>query len=249
MSWLQGDNVSLSAQFYEYSGGPGAVLTSVTVTITKIGDTSPTLGPVSAGISNPANGLYTYVWTTSLDTDAADYTVVWDGTDGDLEAVQASEVITVTDAVTGTWASTADVQDITGVTVTDAQLRRAQYVIDIVSGRTYEIRPLLVQENRTRDLRWLKQAVAYQAAWMISQPDMFTRMNVTSVNQDTSQAQMGASALTLAPLARRALNRVSWKGTRSLQVQRRPQADGLGVLPAGSPVYDYDWEEPLWRPL
>lgn len=249
MSYLQGDNVSLSAQFYEYAGGPGAILTDVTVTITKVGDSVPTLGPVSDGIGNPANGLYTYVWTTSLDTDAGDYTVVWDGTDGDDEPVQASEVVTIAEAVTGTWASIEDVSDITGVTVTSAQLRRAQYVIDIISGRTYEIRGLLVQEDRTRDLRWLKQAVAYQAAWMISQPDMFTRMNVTSVNQDTSQAQMGASALTLAPLARRALNRVSWRGTRSLQVQRRRQTEGLGVLPAGSPVYDYDWEEPLWRPL
>lgn len=148
-----------------------------------------------------------------------------------------------------TWATTAEVADITGVTVTEAQLIRAQHVIDIVSGRTYEIHALLVEENRTRDLYWLKLAVAYQAAWMLSQPDMFTRMNVTSVNQDTSQAQMGASALTLAPLARRALNRVSWKGTRSLQVQRPGQITGPIVLPAGSPVYDYDWEEPLWQPL
>ncbi|KND38479.1 hypothetical protein [Streptomyces acidiscabies] len=147
------------------------------------------------------------------------------------------------------WATTADVLDITGTTVTAAQLTRAQYVIDMLSGRTYDIHDLLVQENRTRDLYWLKLAVAYQAAWMISQPDMFTRMNVTSVNQDTSQAQMGASALVLSPLARRALNRVSWRGTRSLQVQRHRQADDLGVLPAGSPVYDYAWEEPLWRPL
>ncbi|MBA5222226.1 hypothetical protein [Streptomyces griseoaurantiacus] len=248
MSFLQGTSVALSAQFYEYAGGPGAVLTDVTVRVTKVGDSGPTLGPVSEGVGNPADGLYTYLWSTSLDTDPGNYTVVWEGTDADLEPVQASEVITITAAILGTWASTADVEDITGVTVTEAQLRRAQSVIDMVSGRTYEIHDLLVRENRARDLRWLQQAVAYQAAWMISQPDMFTRMNVTSVNQDTSQAQMGASALTLAPLARRALNRVSWMGTRSVQVQRA-RSTGRGVQPAGSPVYDYDGEEPLWRPL
>ncbi|MFB7111731.1 hypothetical protein [Streptomyces sp. NPDC056291] len=147
-----------------------------------------------------------------------------------------------------TWATTADVLDITGVTVTEAQLTRAQHVIDMVSGRTYDIHDLLVAENRRRDLYWLKLAVAYQAAWMIAQPDMFTRMNVTRVDQDMSEAEMGASALVLAPLARRALNRLSWRGTRSLQVQR-PRTDGPRVLPAGSPVRDEDWEEPLWRPL
>ncbi|WP_274029454.1 hypothetical protein [Streptomyces sp. MMBL 11-1] len=249
MAFLQGADIPLTAQFFEYAGGPGAVLTGVTVTVTKVGDSTPTLGPVSAGISNPANGLYTYTWTTTAATAPGDYLVVWGGVDGDLEAVQASETVTVTEAVTGTWASIQDVVDITGATVTDAQLRRAQYVIDLVSGRTYEIHTVLVEEGRTRDLRWLKQAVAYQAAWMAAQPDMFTRLNLTSVNQDTAQAQMGASALTLAPLARRALHQVSWQGTRSVQVrtQRSRLLPGQGVQPAGAPVRDYGWEE--WEPL
>jgi hypothetical protein len=45
--------------------------------------------------------------------------------------------------------------------------------------------------------------------------------------------------LVLAPLAKKALNRVSWLRSRSLHV-RAPFEDGLGAAVLGGAVVDYD---------
>lgn len=240
MSYLQGDDVTLTAQFYEYSGGPGAILTDVTVTITKVGDSVPTLGPVSSGIGNPANGLYTYVWSTSLDTDAADYTVVWDGTDADLEPVQASEVIGVIAAVTGTWCSLADVLAVTGTSVTTAQLAAASAVITVYANRN----PTASENLTTRDRYWLQQACAWQARWQAQQPGYDQRSAVGSVGQDTVQVGYTAEwQVTLAPLAARAMKNLSWKGSRSVAVHSSLTMRGVDFTNEES-----DWYS-TWYPL
>lgn len=215
MSFLQGAVVALTAQFYEYAGGPGANLTGLTLTVTEVGDSSPVLGPLSAGISHPANGLYAYSWATSVDTPAGDYTVVWDGTDADLEPVQASEVVTITGAVTGTWCSLADVTAVTGTTVPQEQLAAASSVITVYANRS----PGAVGSLLARDAYWLKQACAWQARWQAQQPGYDQKSAVTSVNQDNVQVAYGAEwQIVLAPLAARALKNLSWKGSRSVRI-------------------------------
>jgi hypothetical protein len=244
-SVVQGDSVTLTAQFYEYAGGPATDLSSPVLRVYGP-DSALTLTVTPTHVST---GLYSYLWAPGTSGAAGDYQAVWSGLDAQSETVQASEVVTVLAAASGTWASVADVLEITGATVTQPQLVMAQHIIDMVSGRSYEVRQLLVDNNRTRDLRFLKQAVAYQAAWMLEQPDLFSRMNVLMVNQDTSQATFGAYAMLLGPLARMALTRVSWRGTKSMKVQREKTAmlTGMGVQPAGTPVRDYGWED--WRPM
>lgn len=115
-----------------------------------------------------------------------------------------------------TWATTADVLEYTGTTVTDAQITQAQGVIDIISGVTPDGDDVI----STRDQRLLKQALAYQTVWMVNQIDVFTRTDVDSLTQDGLQIAPGNDdALILAPLAKRCLDRLSWRKARSLRVR------------------------------
>ena len=124
-----------------------------------------------------------------------------------------------------TWATTQDVLTFTGVTVTDAQLAIASGTVDMHVKRTYDD----VSRVGTRDQYWLKLALCYQAAWLSGQYDMFVRMDITSLGQSRSITQFGPNAMTLGPLAKKALKNVSWLKSRSLHVQS-PFTDGIGVF-------------------
>jgi hypothetical protein len=104
-SIVQGESGTLTANFYEYAGGPAVNVTGLTITITPIAGGAAVVGPTAVGITNPATGLYGYIWAVGSGQAAGDYAAVWNGTyDGD--PVQASEVVTVTAAaVAGAWYS------------------------------------------------------------------------------------------------------------------------------------------------
>lgn len=147
------------------------------------------------------------------------------------------------------WASPADVEEITGIVPTDAVLAQAQTLIELRVGRTAAVTSSL----RTSAVRWLRLAVAYQAAWMSGQPDLFTRTEVKRISQDGATVEFTPDGQTLAPLARRALKRLGWKGTRSVSVDSvfdrplgitYPAAEGVGG------VHDFadDGTEP-WRSM
>lgn len=138
------------------------------------------------------------------------------------------------------WVTDKEVSTLTGATVDDATIAQAQGVIELRTGVLAEQFPALWG----RDARWLARAVAYQAAFMAEHPDMFSRMGVDSLGQDGQSMSGRGSYLTLAPLARVAIRRLSWKGTRSTTQEAASAAatvdddelDGLG--------------RPLpWRPL
>jgi hypothetical protein len=139
-----------------------------------------------------------------------------------------------------TWATTADVLSLTGSTVTDDQLAQANAVLELHSGRFYTD---ALARTGTRDIEWMRRACSYQAAWMLSQPDMFARIDISQVAQEGRAVGLKDHALVLAPLAKRALARVSWLKSRSLHV-RSPFVDGLGVAePLGGPIIDSDdWD-------
>lgn len=143
------------------------------------------------------------------------------------------------------WASDADVTEITGATVTPAQLAQAQTAIETVTGRTAEATARI----GPRDLRWLKRAVAYQAVWMADQPDLFTRSTTTGPTiQDGAHVNLTADGQILAPLARRALKRLSWRGNRSVFTQSTLAAGGGGIRYDAEgvvAVHDYSWDR--WR--
>lgn len=122
------------------------------------------------------------------------------------------------------WADETYASDITGVSVTAVKITQAQAMIELFSGVTeeYKLRP--------RDVRHLKMAVAYQAAWLEGQIDVTTRTDVGQATQDEmsfTYATDKPDAAVLAPLAHRALRRLSWKGNRSVRLRRPmdPNAD------------------------
>lgn len=144
------------------------------------------------------------------------------------------------------WATEAEVEEITGVVVTAAQLGQAQSMIELRVGRT-EADPL-----KTRALHWLKLAVAYQAAWLPSQADVMGRSDVSKVIQDGAHVDFRPDGVTLAPLARRALRRLGWKGTRSVRVQPAYDADRYPYLYAAEGVggvHDFADDLEPWRSL
>lgn len=113
-----------------------------------------------------------------------------------------------------TWATEAETLTLTGLPVEEADLVKAQAVLDLHVGRTIHSAAAVGDA----DLHYLKLATAYQSVWMKSQLDMFSRIDFTEVTQDSTSAGINKDGLTLAPLAARALQRLSWKRSRSLRV-------------------------------
>jgi hypothetical protein len=158
------------------------------------------------------------------------------------------------------WASAVDVYALTGATVTDAQVDQATSVIELTSGgRMARLDPAYLSE---RNLDWLRRAVAYQAAWIASQPDYFTRMDVSSMTQDGIAAAFRPDGLILSPLARRCLKRLSWRGVRTMtpSINRTPDRAGsrfssapdLPDVASGGYAYgvpDLDDDALPWSPM
>lgn len=141
------------------------------------------------------------------------------------------------------WATPERVYELTGVAVQPEQLGQAQGVIDLYAGATMAD----AAQIKGRDTRLLEQAVAYQAAWLAFQADAFTRTDVTAVNQDGVSATFaGEDALTLGPLARRCLARLSWRKSRSVSI--RAAGPRTGSIEAWQSQWLRD-EEPVqpWR--
>lgn len=114
-------------------------------------------------------------------------------------------------------ANVEDVQTITGISVKTAAISQAQAVIDLVSGRSIDD----PTSFGTRDRNYLKMAVAYQAAWMDSHPEVFSTMDVQSIGQADLQVRFreDREAHLIAPLAQAALRRVSWRRSRSVSAR------------------------------
>lgn len=132
------------------------------------------------------------------------------------------------------WATTADVLSLTGATPGQPIVDQANAQIEVAAGRIYTD---AVTHTGTRDQEWMRRAVCYQAAWIPSQPDIYGRLELEAVSATGRPVPIVPTALTLAPLAKRALNRVSWVRSRSLHV-RSPFADGPG--PISTAIMDYD---------
>lgn len=114
------------------------------------------------------------------------------------------------------WATINETLAYTGISVSQENLDSAQFMIelfaDVVYGQTDKISP--------KNLRLLKMSVAYQAAWMTDHADLFTHTDISSINQDgIFYVQKHDNAYLLAPMARRAIARLSWKRNRNIKVR------------------------------
>jgi hypothetical protein len=137
------------------------------------------------------------------------------------------------------WATIADVQTLTGKVVTQAVRDRAAALIEM---HVAVIEAVERPDISDRDRYWLKLAVAYQAAWLEAQPDAFERNDVSSAGQDGESASFRPDAHTLAPFARKAIKRLSWRSARTVELSRR----GTGRRDVNSEAFDNSLP---WRPV
>ncbi len=141
-------------------------------------------------------------------------------------------------------ATQEQVEQLTGVTVSAELVNQAQSIIELATNRTV---PVSGAAWSTRDAGWFGRAIAYQAAWMAGQPDLFSRQDVASLSQDgvtvtyANQAYATTTGITLAPLAAKCIGRLSWRSTRSTSTK-------TGLWTSECAVWDND-DVTGWRPL
>ncbi len=111
------------------------------------------------------------------------------------------------------WVTAARALELTGDTVTDADLGRAQPIIELYAGVDFGA----TADLTPRVFKYLEYAVSYQAAWMATQIDTTARVDVTTLSQDgVSLTLAHEDAQLLAPLAKRWLDRLPWRRSRSV---------------------------------
>jgi len=226
---LQGQDITITGTFLEYAGGPPAPVSAVTVTITSSLTGLAVVGPTATGVLNLATGVYSYTWSVPEDQAAGDYAISFDATDAQDDDVSTSGTFTVRLFTDETWATILDVSRYTGVAVEETDLFQAQAIIELFSGTT-----ILASHGEmitTRNLRLLRMAVSYEAVFLKDHPGLFTDADVENYSQDGSSATYShVNAALLAPLAKRCLDRLSWKlePLRALPRNRRAGID-MGI--------------------
>lgn len=138
------------------------------------------------------------------------------------------------------WATIQDVSDIAGATVTEAQRTQAVASLETMIGL---IEAVPRDDIEARDLHFLKLATCFQARFVAENPDLFSRLDVTSASQDGQSAGFrNADAHILAPLARKSIRRLSWFGLTRPE-DRAAAGRRVNVL---SEAYD---DSLPWRPV
>ncbi len=138
------------------------------------------------------------------------------------------------------WATVENVKDVTGAVVSEADVKVAIATLEPLVGLINGVERPGISD---RDKHWLRNATCFQAAFVKDNPDLFSRADVTSASQDGESASFrNVDAHLLAPLARKAIRRLSWRGlTRPGDRSRlRPS------LNVNSEEYD---DSLPWRPL
>ena len=106
-----------------------------------------------------------------------------------------------------------EVLDLTGATVSEALVARAQAIIEMTAGRTEG----MFWDANSPDYYWMSYATAWQAAYMVNDPAaVYEQANLVSAKQDNSTLVFGDRLYALAPLAAQAITRLSWRGSRGL---------------------------------
>lgn len=251
----QGEAVTLLSQWFEFAGGPPVdLLATPTVRIIRLSDSANVVPQTSVGVNHPTTGVYTYSWQVLSEAVLGDHLVVWNGTDAASGAVSANEIITVVNGtVAETWSTLAEAASITGQAITQAQLNVAYHVIEMYAG----VVPAARSNLANRDLRLLKKAESYQAAWMAAQIDLTGRSDATLVSQDGLQYSKGDEDMhILGPLAKKALVKLSWMRTRTidpltpqqaLALRDKVVAETIGIY--GTEDLEDDFSSSPWRPM
>lgn len=124
------------------------------------------------------------------------------------------------------WATVGETLTYTKITVDQGDVDSAQFMIEIFADVTEDADANISSKN----LRLLKMAVAYQAAWISDHPDIFTHVDVSTMLQDGIQfTNAHANAGVLAPMAKRAIDRLSWRRNRSIRVKKGKSTANRGL--------------------
>lgn len=140
------------------------------------------------------------------------------------------------------WCTAEVAGDLTGKTIDVLTRNIAAMAVELHTGL---IESVPREDMTRRDRYWLRQAVAFQAAWLLTQPDYLDRLAVRGIQQEGQSAEAGnPDWLTLAPLARKALRKLSWRsGMRSIDTSY--EARRLRLDPLLEVMDDYQ----TWRPI
>jgi hypothetical protein len=139
------------------------------------------------------------------------------------------------------WATITDITDVTGKTVDELTRNLAASAIELHTGAIESVPRV---DMSRRDAYWLRQAVCFQAAWLAPTPDYLERNDIKTASQDGASASGGPDWMTLAPLARKALKRLSWRGTRTV-LTGRPS----GLLGTTDALAEGQDARQAWQPL
>lgn len=113
-----------------------------------------------------------------------------------------------------TWTTAEQATAITNQSLTTGDLEAANAILEIWVGVTPDLKDRL----RPRDVRLLEKAEAFQAAWMKYKPALLERSDTDRVIQDTLQYDKGDRDMhVMAPLAKAAVQRLSWRSARTLE--------------------------------
>lgn len=126
---------------------------------------------------------------------------------------------------------------VTGKTVTQPDLERAQIHVDIHAEVDMDDTAALGRVD-ARDLKQLKWAVCFQAAWLPSQVELEARTDLVRIAGAASDGGVELRdelSIRLAPLARSCLERLSWKRPattrdRTRARERPPYVPAPGIV-------------------
>lgn len=136
---LRGQSTTLTAQFFQFTGGPAVDVTNVKVTITRISDGAVMVN--AAAVNHIGVGTYTYVWAIPVGASLGDYLAQWTADQG-----TASEIITVVEAAGSMGTGPCDTLPATWVSdcftslspaVTGAALQAASELVWSLSGQRF----------------------------------------------------------------------------------------------------------------
>lgn len=142
------------------------------------------------------------------------------------------------------WATIANVNDVTDLTVDQKAINRAVSTLETITGLIEAVdRP----DVTDRDRHWLKLMTCYQVAFMADNPDIFSREDVTSASQDGESASYrNVDSHLFAPLARKSYRRLSWRSLRLLSASGGTAAEASSRVDVNSEAFD---DSLPWSPV
>ena len=107
-----------------------------------------------------------------------------------------------------------DVLDLTGYSCDETDVKKAQAIVEAHAGRPESL------ITDVGDLAWMKYAVAWQVAYMDQDGNsVYEQANVQRLEQNDTTIDFGDKEYAIAPLAAKAISRLSWNRSRTIPVR------------------------------